>query len=41
MLTPTLKLRRHEVDTRFGARAEALARSGAERGEILLEWDTD
>jgi long-chain acyl-CoA synthetase len=39
MLTPTLKLRRHEVDSRFGARAEALARSGAERGEILLEWD--
>lgn len=41
MLTPTLKLRRHEVDSRFGARAEALARSGAERGEILLAWDVD
>jgi long-chain acyl-CoA synthetase len=41
MLTPTLKLRRHEVDARFGARAEALARGGAERGKILLEWDTN
>jgi len=39
MLTPTLKLRRHEVDARFGARAQALARGGAEKGEILLDWD--
>jgi len=41
MLTPTLKLRRDEVETRFGGQAEALARQAAQQGELLLAWDTD
>ena len=41
MLTPTLKLRRDEVETRFGEQAEALARQAAQQGELLLAWNTD
>jgi len=40
MLTPTLKLRRDQVDARFAVHAEALARSAAGRSEVLIEWDT-
>jgi long-chain acyl-CoA synthetase len=40
-LTPTLKLRREQVEARFGERAEPLAREAAERGELLVEWTTD
>jgi long-chain acyl-CoA synthetase len=39
VLTPTLKIRRERVEARFGDRAERLAREGAERGELLVEWD--
>lgn len=38
LLTPTLKLKRDEVETRFGERAEPLARQAAEQGELLVEW---
>ena len=37
VLTPTLKVRRNEVDRKFGAQAEALARRAAESHSILLE----
>lgn len=39
MLTPTLKLKRDEVDEMFGTRAEALARQAAEQGQILIDWE--
>ena len=38
ILTPTLKIRRDEVEGRFGERARDLARNAAERHEILVEW---
>ena len=38
MLTPTLKLKRDEVEEKFGRRAEELARLGAEQGELRIEW---
>ncbi len=38
VLTPTLKIRRERVEARFGELAERLAREGAERGELLVEW---
>lgn len=38
MLTPTLKIKRDEVEARFGKSAEALARSAAEQGAILIDW---
>ena len=38
ILTPTLKIRREQVETRFGELAQRLARESAEQGEILLEW---
>jgi long-chain acyl-CoA synthetase len=38
MLTPTLKIRRDEVDDRFGERARELAHQGAVQGGIQLEW---
>lgn len=38
MLTPTLKIRREEVENRFGERARELAREAAVEGEIRLEW---
>jgi long-chain acyl-CoA synthetase len=38
MLTPTLKIRREQIEGRFGERAQELARAAAERGELLLEW---
>ncbi|MGH8517181.1 MAG: AMP-binding protein, partial [Panacagrimonas sp.] len=39
MLTPTLKLRRNEVEARFGGRAETLAATAAEQGRVLLEFE--
>lgn len=39
MLTPTLKIRRNEVELRFGARAQALATAAATQGRVLLEMD--
>jgi long-chain acyl-CoA synthetase len=38
MLTPTLKIRREQIESRFGDRARELARSAAEQGELLAEW---
>lgn len=38
MLTATLKIKRMEVENRFGHLAEELARSAAERGELLIHW---
>jgi long-chain acyl-CoA synthetase len=38
MLTPTLKIRREQIEQAFGERAQALARDAAERGELLVEW---
>lgn len=38
MLTPTLKIRREQVEERFGERAQVLARMSAEQGEVLVEW---
>ncbi len=38
MLTPTMKIRREKVESEFGERAQELARSAAEQGELLVEW---
>ncbi len=38
VLTPTLKIRREEVEGRFGERARELAHEGAVQGEIRMEW---
>jgi long-chain acyl-CoA synthetase len=38
MLTPTLKIRREQIEGRFGERAQELARDAAVQGELLLEW---
>ncbi len=38
MLTPTLKIRREQVEGKFGDRARDLARESAEQGEMLVEW---
>jgi len=38
MLTPTLKIRREQIEGAFGERARDLARYAAEQGELLLEW---
>jgi len=39
MLTPTLKIRREEVEGRFGKRARELAHDVAVKGEIRVEWE--
>ncbi len=38
VLTPTLKIRRDEVEARFGTRAQVMARESAEQRAVLLEW---
>ena len=38
VLTPTLKIRREQVEGRFGEQAQRLAREAAEQGTILVEW---
>jgi len=38
ILTPTMKIRREQIESKFGGDAERLAREGAEKGEILLHW---
>jgi long-chain acyl-CoA synthetase len=38
VLTPTMKIRREQVEARFGEQAERMARSAAEQGEVLVEW---
>lgn len=37
-LTPTLKLKRDQVEGLFGEQAERLARESAEQGKALIEW---
>lgn len=39
LLTPTLKIKRDEVEARFGERAQALAHQAAVQSELLIEWD--
>lgn len=38
MLTPTMKIRREQIEAKFGERAQDLARTAAEQGELLAEW---
>lgn len=38
MLTPTLKIRREQIEQRFGERAQQLAQEAAVQGELLIEW---
>lgn len=38
VLTPTMKIRREQVEARFGEQAERMARQAAEQGEVLVEW---
>ena len=38
VMTPTLKIRRDQVEERFAELAEQLARSSAEQRELLLHW---
>lgn len=38
VLTPTLKIRRDEVEARFGEKAQLMARESAEQRTILIEW---
>jgi long-chain acyl-CoA synthetase len=38
VLTPTLKIRRDQVEAKFGERAEALAREAAQAHRLLVEW---
>lgn len=40
ILTPTLKIRRDQVEARFGKAAEELARRSAEEGTILFHWES-
>jgi len=38
ILTPTMKIRREQIENKFGEEAERLARDGAEQGTIPLHW---
>ncbi|MGB1138864.1 MAG: AMP-binding protein, partial [Luminiphilus sp.] len=38
ILTPTMKIRREQIEKQFGEDAERLAREGAEAGNILMRW---
>ncbi len=38
ILTPTLKIKRDEIETRFGEKAEKLAHEAAVSGRILVDW---
>lgn len=38
ILTPTLKIRRDEVEKRFGTRAQDLAHEAAVQRKVLIEW---
>lgn len=38
VMTPTMKIKREEIDKRFGERAQPLATEAAQRGELLIEW---
>lgn len=38
VLTPTMKIRREQVEERFGDRARDLGREAAEQGKLIVEW---
>jgi len=38
VLTPTLKIKRDQVEERFGERAQTLAHDAAVQGRLLVEW---
>ena len=38
MLTPTMKIRREQVEKAFGEKAMELAREGAEQGVVVVHW---
>lgn len=38
VLTPTMKIRREQVEQRFGERAQELARQSAANGTVVIEW---
>jgi long-chain acyl-CoA synthetase len=38
ILTPTMKIRREQIEKTFGEDAERLARDGAEQSVIQLHW---
>jgi long-chain acyl-CoA synthetase len=38
ILTPTMKIRREQIENKFGEEAERLARESAEAGTIGLYW---
>ena len=38
ILTPTMKIRREQIEDKFGESAERIAREGAETGTIQLHW---
>ena len=38
LLTPTLKIRREQIESRFGEQARQLAQQGAEQGRVLCHW---
>jgi long-chain acyl-CoA synthetase len=38
ILTPTMKIRREQIENKFGECAERIAREGAETGAIQLHW---
>ncbi|MDG2273078.1 MAG: AMP-binding protein, partial [Halioglobus sp.] len=38
MLTPTLKIRREQIEQRFGEQAQIMAKAAAVQGELLVEW---
>lgn len=41
ILTPTLKIKRDEIETRFGEQAQKLAHEAAVKGQILVVWWQD
>ena len=38
ILTPTMKIRREQIENKFGESAERIARKSAEAGSIQLHW---
>ncbi|MFT5032580.1 MAG: long-chain acyl-CoA synthetase [Bermanella sp.] len=38
MLTPTLKLKRDQIEAKFGERAQQLAQASAEQRELMMAW---
>ncbi len=38
ILTPTMKIRREQVEDKFGELAERLAHESAEKGQVLIRW---